>query len=69
MFFLKENEVSLKMSRARLWMAWSARRPWGPLKCFEQRSNLTRAYDNYSVHVHQNELGKGAAGERESVKR
>lgn len=44
-------------------------RHWGPLKYFEQESNLTRASDDYSVHVYQNELGKGAAGERESVKR
>lgn len=44
-------------------------RHWGPVQSFQQESNLTRAYDNYSVHVYQNELGKGAAGERESVKR
>lgn len=57
------------MHSAQSSMALNARPHLGPLRYFEQRSNLTRAYENYSWRVFWNELGKGEAVERDSVKK
>lgn len=52
MFFIKENEVSLEMSRARSWVACSARPPWGPLTYLGQGSNLTREPKAVTLHMY-----------------
>lgn len=62
------NET-IKMNRAQSSMALNSKRHWGPLKYFEQRSNLARAYAISSRLLFWNELGKGEAEEWESIKR